>query len=106
MLHHADRSRRLAAATALGRLGLAAADFAPTLEAAAKDEDAEVRRGRQSPATARASRRVGSTVARPEGPTRVVRVGESGWTARASPNPPLLPSAQSEDPTRLVRVGE
>ena len=43
MLRHADRTRRLAAATALGRLGLAAADFTPTLEAAAKDEDAEVR---------------------------------------------------------------
>ena len=43
MLRHADRRRRLAAATALGRLGLAAADFTPTLEAAAKEEDAEVR---------------------------------------------------------------
>ena len=43
MLHHADRERRLAAATALGRLGLAAADFTPTLEAAAREEDAEVR---------------------------------------------------------------
>jgi HEAT repeat protein len=43
MLHDADRNRRLAAAKALGRLGLAAADFIPTLEAAAKEEDAEVR---------------------------------------------------------------
>ena len=43
MLHHPDRQRRLAAATALGRLGLAAADFTLTLEAAAKEEDAEVR---------------------------------------------------------------
>ena len=43
MLHHADRSRRLAAAVALGRLGLAAADFTLTLEAASREEDAEVR---------------------------------------------------------------
>jgi hypothetical protein len=43
MLHHSDPKRRLAAALALGRLGLAAADFTPTLEAAARDEDAEVR---------------------------------------------------------------
>ena len=43
MLRHADRQRRLAAATALGRLGLAAADFTLTLEAATRDEDAEVR---------------------------------------------------------------
>ncbi len=43
MLRHADPQRRLAAAITLGRMGLAAADFIPTLEAAAKDEDAEVR---------------------------------------------------------------
>jgi HEAT repeat protein len=43
MLRHADRSRRLAAAVALGRLGLAAADFQLALQVAAKEEDAEVR---------------------------------------------------------------
>ena len=43
MLHHPDRQRRLAAAIALGRLELAAAEFSLTLEAAAKVEDAEVR---------------------------------------------------------------
>lgn len=43
MLHHADAARRAAAATALGRLGLGAADFIPTLESAAADDDPDVR---------------------------------------------------------------
>jgi HEAT repeat protein len=42
-LRHPDKSRREAAATALGKLGLAAAEFLPMLQAAAKEAEPEVR---------------------------------------------------------------